>query len=125
MYSTTVNSLIFGISIAALFSTTSLLIVLFRISPLLSPEQAIPAFFISVLLSVSSVGSLLFMLLWKYVPHHNWDLGKLTSVSLRQGIFLGLATTILLMFLMLGLLNWWIALLIYGVFSLIEVALEL
>lgn len=118
------NSLIFGVSIAALLSTTSLLIVLFRISPLLAPEQALPAFFISVLLSVSSVGALVFMMIWKYVPHHDWDLGRLTSISLRQGIFLGVATIILLLFHILGLLNWWIAILIYSVFVLVELALK-
>lgn len=124
MYTTSVNSIIFGVSLAALLSTTSLLIVLFRISPLLAPEQAIPAFFISVLLSVSSTGALLFMLLWKYVPHHDWDLGRLTTISLRQGIFLGSATGIVLLFHILGLLNWWIALLIFSVFVLVELAMK-
>jgi len=118
------NSIIFGVSLAALLSTTSLLIVLFRISPLLAPEQAIPAFFISVLLSVSSTGALIFMLIWKYVPHHDWDLGKLTTISLRQGIFLGSATGIVLLFHILGLLNWWIALLIFSVFVLVELAMK-
>lgn len=64
------------------------------------------------------------MLLWKYIPHHTWDMGKLTSVSLRQGIFLGTATVILVVFHLLGLLTWWIALLIYGLFALVEAALE-
>ncbi len=118
------NSLIFGISLAALLSTTSLFIVLFRISPLLAPEQAVPAFFISVFLSVSSVVSLIFMAIWKYVPHHNWDLGKLTSISLRQGIFAGSATEIVLLFHVLGLLNWWIAVLIFSVFVLVELAMK-
>lgn len=118
------NSLLFGISVAALLSTTSLLIVLFRVSPLLAPLQAIGAFFLSVFLSVCTAGTLMFMGIWKYVPHHTWDTGKLTSISLRQGIFLGSATTILLLFHLLGLLNWWIAIMIYGVFVLIEMALD-
>ena len=107
-----------------MLSTTSFLIVLFRISPLTSPEQALPAFFISVLLSVSSLGTLAFMLLWRLHPSIHWDLGRMTTISLRQGIFLGLATTIMLAFHVLGLLTWWIGLCIYGVFLLIELALE-
>jgi len=120
----TMNSLLFGISVAALFSTTSLLIVLFRVSPLLAPTQAIFAFFLSVFLSVSTVGTLVFMTIWQRAPHHTWDTGKLTSISFRQGIFLGTATSILLMFHLLGLLNWWITIMIYGVFVLIEMALD-
>jgi hypothetical protein len=118
------NSIIFGISLAALLSTTSLLIVLFRVSPLLAPTQAIVAFFLSVFMSVTTVGTLIFMGLWKYVPHHTWDMGKLTSISLRQGVFLGSASSILLLFHLLGLLTWWIAVMIYGVFILVEMALE-
>lgn len=118
------NTLVFGISLAALLSSTSLLIVLVRVSPLTAPAQAIPALFVSLFLSISTVSALLFMLLWKYIPHHTWDMGKLTSVSLRQGIFLGTATVILVVFHLLGLLTWWIALLIYGLFALVEAALE-
>lgn len=118
------NSLVFGISLAATLSTTSLLIVLFRVSPLLAPAQALSALFLSSLLSVTTVGTLLLMGLWKYILHISWDTGKLTSISLRQGIFLGIAVTITLLFLVLQLLTWWIAILIFGVFLLVELALE-
>ncbi len=118
------TSLLFGIILSALLSVTSLLIVLFRVSPLLAPAHAIPAFIFSVLLSVSTVGILMFMGMWKLIPHHTWDMGKLTSIALRQGIFLGSATTILLIFHLLSLLTWWIAVLIYVTFFLIELALE-
>lgn len=118
------NSLVFGISLAAALSTTSLLIVLFRVSPLLAPTQALSALFLSALLSVTTVGTLAFMGLWKHVLHLSWDTGKLTSISLRQGIFLGAAVTITLLFLVLGLLTWWIMVLIFGVFVLVEMALE-
>ncbi len=118
------NSLIFGISLSALLSVTSLIIVLLRVSPLTAPIQAISAFFLSVFLSVTSVSMLLLMLIWKRVPHHTWDTGKLMSISLRQSIFLGSATVIALLFHLLGLLNWWIALMIFIVFILVELALE-
>ncbi len=51
-------------------------------------------------------------------------MGRLTSISLRQGIFLGSSVTIALLFHVLGLLNWWIAVMIFGVFVLVELALE-
>ena len=118
------TSLLFGIIISALLSTTSLIAILFRVSPLTSPNQAIPAFFASVLLSVSSVGILLFYLLWKVLPVHAWDAGKMLSVSVRQGILLGIATTVMILFHLLGLLNWAVGILIYGVFILVEIAMN-
>jgi len=118
------NTLLFGIILSALFSLTSLLVVLLRVSPLTAPQQAVPAFFLSVLLSVSTVATLLFIGLWKILPVHAWDMGKLTSISLRQGIFVGIATTVLLLFHLLNLLNWWVALMIYAVVVLVELALE-
>ena len=118
------NSLLFGICLSALLSTTSLLIVLLRISPLMAPVQAIPAFFVSLFLTVSTVMSLLFIVLWKLVPWHAWDMGKILSTSIRQGVFFGAATMILVIFHLVELLNWWIVLMIFGVFLLIELALE-
>ena len=116
------SSLPFGIAIAALFSVTSLLIVLFRVSPLTAATQALPAFFFSIFLTVSTVGTMLFIGLWKVLPLHAWDTGRITAISLRQGILLATATTIILLFLVLRLLNWWITLLILGMFVLIEMA---
>jgi hypothetical protein len=117
------TSLLFGIALSALLSATSLLLVLFRVSPLSAPVQALPAFFVSVFLSVSSVSALLLFGLWRVLPVHTWDMGKTLSISLRQGVFLGLGTVILILFHLLELLNWWIAILIYAVFVLIELAL--
>ena len=118
------TSLLFGISVSALLSTTSLLVVLFRVSPLTAPGAAIPAFFISLFLAVSSVMTLVFYALWRFVPLHSWDLGQILGISVRQGVFVGLATVILLLFHLLGLLTWWIAIMIYVVFVLIELALN-
>ncbi|OGJ59414.1 hypothetical protein A2881_05505 [Candidatus Peribacteria bacterium RIFCSPHIGHO2_01_FULL_55_13] len=116
------STLPFGIAVAALFSLTSLLIVLFRVSPLTAPAQALPAFFIALFLTVSTVGTIAFIGLWRFLPWHVWDTGKITAISLRQGIFLGLAMTIVMLFLVLQLLNWWMTILIFGVFVLIELA---
>ena len=118
------NSLLFGISLSAMFSVTSLLIVLLRVSPLTAPTQAVPAFILSLFMSVSTVGALLFYTLWKLMPIHTWDMGKLLSISLRQGTLLGLAIVVILLFHLLALLNWWVSLMILGVFVLVELALE-
>lgn len=118
------TSLLLGLSGAALLSVTSLLIILLRVSPLTAPAQAVPAFFLSLFLAVSTVGSLLFLLLWKLLPTHSWDSGRIVSVSLRQGIFLGIAVSILTGFFLLELLTWWIVLLLMLVFGLIELALN-
>jgi hypothetical protein len=118
------TSLLFSIIVAALLSITSFIAVVFRVSPLTSPGQALTAFFASIFLSVASVATLLLFVLWKWFPIHAWDEGKILSISLRQGIFLGAATTILVLFHLLGLLTWWIVILIYLVFLLIELALQ-
>ena len=118
------TSLLFGIAVSALLSTTSLLVVLFRVSPLSAPGYAIPAFFISLFLAVSSIMTIAFYVLWRFVPLHSWDLGQILGISVRQGIFVGTATAILVLFHLLGLLTWWIAMMIYGVFLLVELALN-
>lgn len=119
------TTLLFGIILSALFSTTSLLIVLFRVSPLSSPGYALPAFFISLFLSVSTLGALALYALWKLIHVHLWDQGKLLSVSVRQGVFLGSAVTLITLFHLLSVLTWWIMLLIIGVFVLVESALNI
>ena len=118
------TSLLFGISLSALLSATSLIVVLFRVSPLSSPTYAIPAFVVSLFLTVSLTGTLFFYVLWRFVPLHSWDLGKILGNSVRQGLFLGTGTVVMLFFYLLGLLTWWIAIMIYVVFLLIELALN-
>lgn len=118
------TTLLSSIIIAALFSVTSLIAVLLRVSPLTSPGQALTAFFGSVFLSIASVGTLLFYATWKWFPLHAWDEGKILSVALRQGLFLATATTLLILLHLLGILTLWIGIALYAVFLLIELALQ-
>lgn len=112
------------IGAAAFFSVTSLLVLLFRVSPLTSPGLALPLFFLTLLLSVASVTSLLSYAVWSRIAMEGMDAGKKLSVALREGIFLAVATGLVFAFLVLGILTWWIAVLIYLVFLLVEVALH-
>jgi hypothetical protein len=118
------TSLLFGVIASALLSVTSLLIVLLRVSPLSAPGQALPAFLLSLLLSISSVGSLILYAIWTYAPLHYWDSSKILSVSVRQGIFLGLACTLSMLIFVLGALSWWMPPLIFLVFVLVELAMN-
>jgi hypothetical protein len=118
------TTLLYSIIIAALLSVTSLITVVLRVSPLLSPAQALPAFFLSVFLSIAMMMTLLLYVVWKWFPVHAWDEGKILGISLRQGMFLAAATVIMILFHLLGILNWWIGVLIYVVFLLIELALQ-
>ncbi len=118
------TSLLFAISLSAILSTASLLVVVLRVSPLTAPAYAIPAFFISLFLCLSSVGTLLFYGLWRALPLHSWDVGQALGISVREGIFLGVAAIIILLFHLLGLLTWWIGLMIVGVFVLLELAMH-
>ena len=117
-------SLLLTLFIASLISIVSFLTVIFRISPLLTPHQAIPAFLVSLFLTSSSTGTLLLSLLWKSLPIHSWDEGRLLSISLRQGLLLASAISIAAAFQILQLLTWWSAILILLVFLLIELALH-
>ena len=118
------TSLLFGTALAALISLASLLTVLFRVSPITAPRQALPAFFFSLFLTVTTIGTLIFYFLWRSLPEKKIDEGKLLSMSLREGAFLGLGTVFLVLFHILELLNWWIGILIYLVFLFVELALE-
>lgn len=118
------TSLLFGISLSAVLSVTSLLVVLFRVSPLTSPEYAIPAFLVSLFFTLSTCGALVFYALWRLLPIHSWDLGTLLSIALRQGIFLGCAGIVIVLFHLLGVLTWWIAILIIATFVLVELGLN-
>lgn len=118
------TNLLYSIIVAALLSTTSLVAILFRVSPLSLPGQAISAFFASLFLSIATVSTLLFAAFWKWFPIHAWDEGKTLSISLRQGLFMGAAVCLLLAFHLMALLTWWIAVLILLVFILIEIALH-
>ena len=112
------------IGIAALLSLSSLTVILLRVSPLTSPGIAIPFFFLTLFLFVSSISTLLCYAIWHHVPMEGMDAGRRLSVSLREGLFFGCATTLLFAFLILGILTWWIGILIYSVFALIELALH-
>lgn len=117
------TNLLFSLSLAALLSLTSLLIVLFRVSPLQATLQALPAFFLSLLLSVSSIGTILAYLLWKRFDSSKND-AVLFRIAFREGAFLGLCTLVLLSLLLLQILTPWIAFFTLSVFVIVEVALH-
>jgi hypothetical protein len=98
--------------------------VLTRVSPLTAVEWALPSFYATFFLMICSVSTLLFVIVWQFIPHHTWDTGKLMSISLREGIFTGLAVTIMVTFQLLQLANWWILLLVALVFISIELAMK-
>jgi hypothetical protein len=118
------TSLLYSIALAGILSVTSLFVVLFRVSPFTSPGQALPVFFASVFLSIASVATISLYFMWKNFPLHAWDEGKVLSVSVRQALFLALAVSICILFHLLGLLTWWIGVLIVLVFLLVEAALH-
>ncbi len=118
------TALLFRIALSGALSIASLLVVLFRVSPLLSPSIALPFFFLTLFLSVVTVSSLVFYGLWGFVPTETLDAGGKLTISIREAIFLGCATIVLLLFHLLSILTWWIGVLIYGVFLLIELALH-
>lgn len=117
------SSLLTGVAIAALFSLTSLLVVLLRVSPLTAPGKALTALFLSLFLSISTLSTLASFGLWKTFAPHKWDAGTMLSIALREGLFLGLATVIFVLFFLFGVLTWWVGLCTYLIFVFVEMAL--
>lgn len=117
------TSILVRIAVAAILSLTSLIVILFRVSPLASPGLAVPIFFLTIFLAVASIGTLICYAIWSRLSVEGMDAGRKLSVSLREGLFLGGATVLLFLFLILEILTWWIAVLIYLIFFLIEMAL--
>lgn len=118
------TSLLFSLWLSAILSVTSLLVILFRVSPLHAPLHALPAFFLSLLLSSTSLGMLAAYLLWKRFGGDHKNDAVLFRIAFREGIFLALSVLLLLSLLLLEILTWWIALLVLSVFVLVEVALH-
>lgn len=118
------TSILLRIGIAAVLSMASLTVVLLRVSPLTTPGIAIPFFFATMFLSVAALGTLLFYAIWNAVQIEGLDAGKKISIALREGVFLGLGTGIVFVLQILGVLTWWIGILVYLVFFLVEMALQ-
>ncbi len=117
------KTLLVRIGIAALLSTTSFVVILFRVSPLASPTIAVPAFFLTLFLALSSIASLIFYAVWTSVKPEGMDAGRRMSVALREALFLASASCIVLLLQIAGVAVWWIIVLTYAVFILVEVAL--
>lgn len=117
------TSILARIGVAAILSLTSLIVILFRVSPLSAPALAVPFFFITVFLTISSFATLICYAIWSRLSMEGMDAGRKLSVSLREGLLMGGATVLLLLFLLLEILTWWIGILIYLIFFLIEMAL--
>jgi hypothetical protein len=118
------TTILLGIGSAAFFSVSSLLVILFRVSPLTAPGVALPLFFVTLLLSIATTMTLCSYGVWHALSVEGMDEGKKLTVALREGVFVSLATGLVMIFQILGIVNWWIVLLLYAVFLLVEVALH-
>ncbi len=116
--------LLLRIGTAFLLALASLIVILFRVSPLSSPALAVPFFFLTLFLTVASGMTLLLYAIWRRLSVEGMDAGKKMSVSLREGLFIAAATILLFLFQVLGILTWWIGIMIFLVFGLIEMALN-
>ena len=133
-YNPSMTSALAGIALAFFLSLSSLIVVLLRVSPLTAPTFALPFFFLSIFIVVASLFSLLLSFLKSLMILQPWSGGKashpplktkkIIGSSLRQGVFFALASSLILFLWLLHILNWWIAVLLYVVFLLIEMALS-
>jgi hypothetical protein len=119
-----VTPLLLRITAAAFLSLASFLVIIFRVSPLTAPGLAVPFFFLTLFLVISTTSTLAFYGVWSHLSVEGMDAGKKIGVSLREALFLASATSLLLLFQVLGIFTWWIGVLIYLVFVLVELALH-
>jgi hypothetical protein len=116
------NALV-GIALALFLSLSSLAVVLLRVSPLTSSEYALPFFFLSIFIAVASCTTLILSVIKGLLTKHAFKSRNVINSSLRQGVFVAIATSLVILLFLLRIVNWWIALLIYAVFMLIEMAI--
>jgi len=123
-----------GIALALFLSLSSLAVVLLRVSPLTAQQFALPFFFLSAFIALTSFAALFLSLIKGMMILRPWSTAaearpplktkKIVGSSLRQGVFFALAGSIVLFLWLLRILNWWIAVLVYTVFLLIEMAVN-
>ncbi len=123
-----------GIALAFFLSLSSLAVVILRVSPLTAPEFALPFFFLSVFIAVTSLIALILSIIRSITILKPWTgsedahpalkTKKIVGLSLRQGVFFAVATCLVLFLWVLHIMNWWIVILIYAVFVLVEMALN-
>jgi hypothetical protein len=70
------TSLLFRISLSAVLSIASLLVIIYRVSPITSPGLAVPFFFLTLFLSLASTVALLSYAAWVLLPVETLDAGK-------------------------------------------------
>ena len=123
------TSALASITLALFLSLSSLAVVVFRVSPLISPEYAIPFFFLCIFVVAASALALILasakgLALLRPSPKQGsvraeQKVRLAISSSLRQGVFFAVATCLVVLLWLLHILNWWIGVLIYVVFLLI------
>ncbi|HLC75520.1 MAG TPA: hypothetical protein VJB82_00145 [Candidatus Peribacterales bacterium] len=127
------TSALLGIALAFFLSLSSLVVVILRVSPLTAPQYALAFFFLSLFGALASFVALFLALIKSFAILRPWHgsteslpslkTRKIIGGSLRQGMFFALASTIIVFLWILRIANWWIAVLIYIVFVLIELAM--
>ena len=128
------TSALSGIALAFFLSLSSLVIVILRVSPLTAPQYALAFFFLSLFIAIASCVALLLVLIKSFAILRPWSgtteaipalkTKRIIGGSLRQGIFFSLASTLVIFLWLLRIVNWWIAVLIYVAFVLIEMAVN-
>lgn len=116
------TSALASVLLAFMLGMASLTLVLFRVSPLTAPQFALPFLFASILITASAAATVILSVARCLLAHQPILCRTFLTPSLRQGAFFGVATCLIVFLHLLGIVNWWIAVLIYAVFVLVEMA---
>lgn len=107
------------IALSAAFSWIAWLLVIFKLNPYSTMGVSLSFFFLSLLIALSSTFTIIgfYVRVWLF---RNEVFYKHISISLRQGILIGILSVFSLVFQMLRVLTWWSGLLLVLVIVLIE-----
>ncbi len=113
------KKIILNIAAATVLSWLGVALVVWKLDPYESTELALIFFFIAFLFALCGSFTLLLSKIKQLQVKEDFGFHHI-QISLRQGVILGLCTTVCLALLMLGLLRIWNGLTIVFVMSLIE-----
>jgi hypothetical protein len=115
----TLQSYLWGVRIGTLISFIALVSVIFLTDPVDIGNIAFVLFYLTFFLTVSGTSVLILTWLWRKMAKDVFTIGEV-GMAVRQGILIGILTTILLVMKQMEVLIWWNALIVIGAIFFVE-----
>lgn len=115
----TLQSYLWGVRIGTVISFVALCSVIFLTDPIDIGNIAFVLFYLTFFFTTSGIGVLVLTWLWRKKTKEIFTLGEV-GMAVRQGVLIGLLTTIIIGMQQMKVLIWWSALIVVGAVLLIE-----